>query len=223
MILGAFTVTVTVTTPIQYCHFFVVAVVPSAVPASEILLLHPLRPSIPTSCHTRDPFHTWTRQPDMAIPAYPPSFVTWGMIKTVPTKHKMKKSNTRQTISTSSHHWGQSCRCLDWWGQWSRQDRAQSGGHTWMTFPKRSAYTGRICTQCGGENESLKTCIKNLVKSDYIHGDLRGIQVVFGVLAAVMREVVFVDENDLTVTLSVHDAYNIESEMFKYHSQTKSC
>ena len=37
MILGAFTVTVTVTTPIQYCHFFVVAVVPSAVPASEIL------------------------------------------------------------------------------------------------------------------------------------------------------------------------------------------
>ena len=47
----------------------------------------------------------------------------------------------------------------------------------------------------------------------------------FGVLAAVMREVVFVDENDLTltVTLSVHDAYNIELEMFKYHSQTKSC
>ena len=64
---------------------------------------------------------------------------------------------------------------------------------------------------------------KNIQSNLTIHGDLRGIQVVFGVLAAVMREVVFVDENDLTVTLTVHDAYNIELEMFKYHSQTKSC
>lgn len=160
LFLGAFTVTWTMNTPIQYCHFFVVAVVPSPVPASEIILLHPLSPSIPTSCHTRDSFHTWTRQPDMAIPAYSPSFVTWGMTKQYQQNTKWKKSNIRQTISTSSHHWGQSCRCLDWWGQWSRQDHVQSGGHTWMTFPKRLAYTGRICTQCGGENESLKTCIK---------------------------------------------------------------
>ena len=92
MTLGAFPVTVN--TPIQYCHFFVVAVVPSPVPVSEVILLHPLSPSIPTSCHTWDSFHTSTRQPDMAIPAYPPSFVPWGMIKQYQQNTKWEKATS---------------------------------------------------------------------------------------------------------------------------------